>query len=176
MVRVRHRQLITTINVIRNLLPVTCYISPAIIYILFRQLLQEAEFCHIPFFCLSISEYRICNSIFISYSIRHYSAYLCLFSSLLQNHLHKITPIYFSDQLIQIFQDSRTPAAISGDFIRLSIISYQPSAVTCDTHVSPEALQGDTLLSISPLYQLPIQYIFTAAGLYFINPLPASYV
>ena len=97
MVRVRHRQLITTINVIRNLLPVTCYISPAIIYILFRQLLQEAEFCHIPFFCLSISEYRICNSIFISYSIRHYSAYLCLFSSLLQNHLHKITPIYFSD-------------------------------------------------------------------------------
>lgn len=131
---------------------------------------------YVTFFCLSISESRICNSIFISYSIRHYSAYLYLFSSLLQTHLHKITPIYFSDQLIQIFQDSRTPAAISGDFIRLSIISYQPSAVTCDTHVSPEALQGDTLLSISPLYQLPIQYIFTAAGLYFINPLPASYV
>lgn len=87
----------------------------------------------VTFFCLSISESRICNSIFISYSIRHYSAYLCLFSSLLQNHLHKITPIYFSDYLIQIVQDSRTPAAISGDFIRLSIISYQPSAVTCVT-------------------------------------------
>lgn len=150
---------------------------PAIIYILFRQLLQEAEFCHIPFFCLSISEYRICNSIFISYSIRHYSAYLCLFSSHLQNHLHKITPIYFSDQLIQIFQDSRTPAAISGDFIRLSIISYQLSAINGHMcHLKLSGGQGDTLLSISPLYQLPIQYIFTAAGLYFINPLPASYV
>ena len=128
MVRVRHRQLITTINVIRNLLPVTCYISPAIIYILFRQLLQEAEFCHIPFFCLSISEYRICNSIFISYSIRHYSAYLCLFSSHLQNHLHKITPIYFSERLLP------SPGILSG---------YPSSAISHQRpHVSPEALRG----------------------------------
>ena len=54
---------------------------------------------------------------------------------------------------------------------------YPSSAISHQRpHVSPEALRGDTLLSISPLYQLPIQYIFTAAGLYFINPLPASYV
>ena len=61
-----------------------------------------------------------------------------------------------------------SPGILSG--YPSSAISHQRS------HVSPEALQGDTLLSISPLYQLPIQYIFTAAGLYFINPLPASYV
>ena len=55
------------------------------------------------------------------------------------------------------------------------ILSGYPSSAISHQR-SPEALQGDTLLSISPLYQLPIQYIFTAAGLYFINPLPASYV
>lgn len=124
----RHRQLITTINVIRNLLPVTCYISPAIIYILFRQLLQEAEFCHIPFFCLSISEYRICNSIFISYSIRHYSAYLCLFISGFQNaccHLRGFYPV----------------------------IHHQLSAINGHMcHLKLSGGQGDTLLSISPLY------------------------
>ena len=146
MVRVRHRQLITTINVIRNLLPVTCYISPAIIYILFRQLLQEAEFCHIPFFCLSISEYRICNSIFISYSIRHYSAYLCLFSSLLQNHLHKITPIYFSD--ISGFQNAC--CHLRGFY---PVIHHQLSAINGHMcHLKLSGGQGDTLLSISPLY------------------------
>lgn len=127
----QHRQLITTINVIRNLLPVTRYISPSHYLHTFQAASPGGRI--LSHSCLSISESRICNSIFISYSIRHYSAYLCLFSSLLQNHLHKITPIYFSDYLIQIFQDSRTPAAISGDFIRLSIISYQPSAVTCVT-------------------------------------------
>lgn len=63
-----------------------------------------------------------------------------------------------------------SPGILSG--YPSSAISHQRS------HVSPEALwgTGDTLLSISPLYQLPIQYIFTAAGLYFINLLPASYV
>lgn len=67
-----------------------------------------------------------------------------------------------------------SPGILSG--YPSSAISHQRSHVTHMCHLKFSGGQGDTLLSISPLYQLPIQYIFTAAGLYFINPLPASYV
>lgn len=128
----QHRQLITTINVIRNLLPVTRYISPSHYLHTFQaaspggRILSHFSASQLanPAYVIQFSFLILSGIILLTYVFSLLSCRIIL---------HKITPIYFSDYLIQIFQDSRTPAAISGDFIRLSIISYQPSAVTCVT-------------------------------------------